>query len=365
MATKEPPDPQYIIDFSSRRADEYRQLRAALKQLPRPDLRMWIMLYTVNNYETADRGLVRSFDELAEEFFCNRKTMMRCVDELERASLLCVWRLQDERSGAMGKNEYRIDWDGVKRHNEAAIRSLGADIRRARKGESPQSQDDTTQGQFDPTPSLFDPTQGQKRTSYKEYIPSGDSCFIQEPDPDRRAGAGPQECFQTKGKAAGQRIGPAGAELRIVLFAEVPELAEAQSKLLAPLPAGDLTYGVFHEKALSQERLKFPASIVTWHQQQLSTMRPVAGDTEADLLLTLAARMRAIELPSKEVKRNRVAVFIDAVSRGRWQHVLQYVPDCASWLERYAEHLGGRMWLAHVQQLAPAITAAATTEENF
>ena len=361
MATKDPPDPsQYVLDFSSRRADEYRQLRAALQQLPRPDLRMWIMLYTVNNYETADRGWVQSFDELADEFFCNRKTMMRCVDELVRGGLLIVWRLQDERSGAMGKNEYRIDWDGVKRHNETAIRNLGASLRRSKKGDQTQSHGDTTQSLFDPTPSHGDPTQGQKRTSYKEYIPSGDSCFIQEPDPDRRAGSGPGECFESKGKAAGQRIGPAGAELRIALFAEVPELAEARSKLLAPLPAGDLAYGVFHEKSLSRELLKFPASIVTWHQQQLSTLRPVAGDTEADLLLTLAARMRAVELPEREVKRNRVAVFIDAVSRGRWQHVLRYVPGCASWLDAYAEHLGGRMWLAHVQQLAPAIT-----EENF
>ena len=161
---------------------------------------------------------------------------------------------------------------------------------------------------------------------------------------------------QPPGKAGVSRKSLPGPELRKALFAEIPELAEAQDRRLLPLPAGDLVYGIFGEKVLSLELLKNARFTVDWHCKQLSAPRPIAGDTEADLLLTMAARERALRTRDRDVKSSRVGMFVSVLRYGNYRLVLPWLPDAAETLAKFAEHLGGRKWLAMEQLAVPLQT---------
>ena len=54
--------------------------------------------------------------------------------------------------------------------------------------------------------------------------------------------------------------------------------------------------------------------MVKWHRMQLSTAVPVMGNSEADLLLTIAAALYAMKLLDSEITNNRVAVFVHTIA---------------------------------------------------
>lgn len=125
------------------------------------------------------------------------------------------------------------------------------------------------------------------------------------------------------------------------LIGQSPILSAAKERRIAPLPAGNLLHGVY--APIKGQHLHEPLRLVKWHRMQLSTAVPVMGDTEADLLLTLATAMYATSLPEHEVVKNRVAIFVGTISRRRWTRALPFVPQARTLLdERIAGH--GAAW---------------------
>ena len=119
----------------------------------------------------------------------------------------------------------------------------------------------------------------------------------------------------------------------------MPELREAADRSVAPLEAGKLAYGAF--KPLRLGHLDRPRALVRWHRCQLGLDRPVVtGATEADVLLVLAAAIHAMTMPPADVKKNRVAVFVRIVSRGKWWDCLDRVPEARRRLDELLQRFG-------------------------
>jgi hypothetical protein len=124
---------------------------------------------------------------------------------------------------------------------------------------------------------------------------------------------------------------------------EIPELKAAALRTVVPLPANSLVYDPLAPVTI--DHLGNVASLVEWHQRQLSLAAPLCGDTEADLLLVLAAATHALELPSSEIKKSRAKVFAWQVRTGKYTLALRYVPQARISLDRLAAARGA-YWLA-------------------
>lgn len=110
------------------------------------------------------------------------------------------------------------------------------------------------------------------------------------------------------------------------------EIEEAEERKVLCLTVGELAYGVF--KPLKEKFLAEPSCVVVWFRRQLSAERPVMGDSEAELLLTIAAAIHAVMMPAKEIKRSRCAVFIDVVAHHKWRRVTDRIPEARSRLDK-------------------------------
>ena len=352
MARNPPPDPsQYVLDFSSRHSDACRQLKTALKRISGVDLKHWSFLMLIHNFADDRTGLVRDYDELADLLWCSRATAIRMVARLADVELVQVLQTFTA-DGDARKNEYSINWETVRRLSSKSIEALGARVRKqsleAEEGE--WSHGDTTPSHGDTTPSHGDTSLGRILTE--------NSC-IPYPYPGRSSGSDSERSLEGKVSSGDSRKSRPSQELRKVLFAEISELAKAQDRRLLPQPAGDLKFGIFTPKVLTLELLRNARFTVEWHCRQLSAPQPAAGDTEADLLLTMAARERALKTPEKEVKKNRVAMFVSVLSHGNYRLVLPWLPDAMETLDKFAEHLGGRKWLMFEQPSLAAVEAPA------
>ena len=113
-------------------------------------------------------------------------------------------------------------------------------------------------------------------------------------------------------------------------FESIPELAETYGRLVRPLPAGKLLYAVF--SSLEERHLGKPMSVVEWFRKQLSAKSPVTQNSEAELLLVLATAIYAARLKAELVKKNRVAIFSNFVSHGRWQKALCKISEAKTTL---------------------------------
>lgn len=162
-----------------------------------------------------------------------------------------------------------------------------------------------------------------------------------DPDPDPVPVAESDPICAQSEKTPTQRKAAVSVEQQVPLdeFDEwcdrVPILREARLRSVEPLEAGRLTYGVFaplSEQSLgvrsSDGRVRLNVTAITeWFRRQLSVEQPVVGNTQAHLLLVLAAARYALSLRADELKRNRVAAFVNIVSRQRWRRVLSHVPS--------------------------------------
>lgn len=117
----------------------------------------------------------------------------------------------------------------------------------------------------------------------------------------------------------------------------IPSLNRRRHRKVAPKPVGALELGIW--APLREQHLTSAAVLTDWHARQLSALWPACGDTEADRLLVLAAGLHAASMPDRQVRRNRVAIFIDTIRRGQWARVLRYLPAAAAALqETEAKH---------------------------
>ena len=142
-----------------------------------------------------------------------------------------------------------------------------------------------------------------------------------------------QDCTGTVAEAVAELEG---------LIRKSPILAEAAERRVEPLPAKGCLHGVF--RPLTVKHLQDPWRLVTWHQCQLTAIKPVIGPTEAHLLLVIATAKYATEIPEAQIrneKKDRLVVFKDAMAHlaQRWLQVFPYVPDAREYLDRFRAHL--------------------------
>ncbi|MFZ5833593.1 MAG: hypothetical protein ACOY3P_26190, partial [Planctomycetota bacterium] len=176
-------------------------------------------------------------------------------------------------------------------------------------------------------------------TSLKPLLNSG----VRSPE---SAGAGGPEVFQSERApeadderdAGGPRSAHQADALRTALCAEHPELRAAADRRIDPLPARSLRFGVF--APLEQKHLQSATRLAEWFRRQLSVASPVCSDTEADLLLVIAAAHRALGIPERDVRKTRVAVFVAILTRHRWYEALPHLPDACGALRRALERYG-------------------------
>jgi hypothetical protein len=278
---------------------------------------LWVFNTTAGGLEGR---LVKSYDELASPpwgLCCGRTKARETVDRARQLGLV-AWDEARTASGARCPNEYYIDWEGVRnatglagvlgaasRHGDAAGRQGDAASRHGGAATRPLSKEYTF-----PTP-----TDSEAETEAEEPLPRKAANFDSKGTPRTGSQSGPE---------------PRQAER---WFGEVPELREAAGRRIVPLPPAGLVYGAF--KPLKETNLA-DGSLVAWYRRQIGLSRPLTGDTEADLLLVLAAGIAASKIPDREVLKSRVGIFSATVSRGAWSKVLFCVPAARELLDHVA-----------------------------
>jgi predicted transcriptional regulator len=100
---------QILLDWESRKNAEYMQIKQALKTVKGAGLKEFHFLCWIARVETDRCGLVKDYDQIAEELYCHRATAIRMVQSLELEQVIRV-RQQFTEDGAARKNEYRNEW---------------------------------------------------------------------------------------------------------------------------------------------------------------------------------------------------------------------------------------------------------------
>jgi len=271
--------------------------------------------------------LRKSYAKLGERplgLCCSREKARSTVEQAEKLGLVLVSRNR-RYDGAQQDNGYAIDWTGVRRWK------LGRT-------------DTATDHGAGPT----DHAPGLPWDQFKEYKVLVKYKSRTGPE----AGPNPTESDSIEKKPNA---------LAAKLVADSPILAEASTRRIAPKPAGGLSHGIFARTVFSEADLRQLSRMVVWHRQQLSSPMPAMGDTEADLLLTLAAALYAREIPQAEVRSSRVGAFINAITRKQWEHVVPYVPKARKALDEIIRSTGAAWVGLQEEQCPPAIAVMETT----
>jgi len=246
------------------------------------DLLLWI--FNVTHSGTAGE-LTKSYRELAAcpwGLCCSESSARRVVRVLKKHGVLAVAENRYQSDG-QSANGYSLDWKGIRRLLCPGGRSAG--------------QPDHLPGQPDHPP-------GQPDHPFKEITLLPDLLLNSDP----------------AGKA------PAGRE---DFFSEIPELAAAAATQIEPRPVGDCAHGIF--RPLSSADILDPTGVVPWFRRQLSAPHPATGNTEADVLLVIAAALY-VKSRLKDVDRP-VGLLISIISRGQWRKVVPYVAEARRLLD--------------------------------
>ena len=124
-------------------------------------------------------------------------------------------------------------------------------------------------------------------------------------------------------------------DLEADLLAEATEYQEIRNTPVEPSPPGRLAYGVF--KPLLETDLKSAEQMVQWFRRQLGAPRPVTDANQGALLLVLAAAEYVMELPAREVRKTRVALFCSIVRHQNWRRALPNLPVARRTLDHLIE----------------------------
>jgi hypothetical protein len=321
---------QRTLDFSAAEmqyADRQNLLAIALQ---RAECDLFLARLCLWIFNTTDGGLAgelkKSYEELAARPYglcCSRSKARSTVAQAKFLGLITV---AEERYRSFGQtsNAYALDWAAIhsfvhgpkKRHSLEGLPGVSTEhggVSTEHGGVSTEHGGVSTEHPF-------------KEITFS--LPSLERKELRTGPAPAAAAAGPR--FE---KLKQQ-------ELYDAVVGEVPELREALGRRIAPLPPNSLVYGGAFAP-IERRHLDNPRVMVEWFRRQLSLGEPVMGGTEADLLLTLAASIHATRLPDADVKRNRVAVFVATLARGRWRDAARYVQDARRLLDelaaRYAE----------------------------
>ena len=254
-------------------------------------------------------AFIKSYEALAERplwLCCSPRKVRLTVELADRLGLIGVQRRRSWQGGQLD-NAYSINWAGV--------RSIILDERAG--GTSCQGGGTTCQALGTSCHHIRNRSTLEDKFRY-------------------RSGADGTSCHRAEFEGVGRRRGD--LSLSAVLCRQSPILTAAGQRRTAPLAATEeMLHGVY--APLKERHLHDPLRLVKWFRMQLSTIRPVMGDTEADLLLTLATALYATSLPEQEVARNRVAAFVGTMLRRRWTRALPFVPQARALLD---EGIAGR-----------------------
>jgi hypothetical protein len=283
--------------------------------------------------------LVKSIRALSERpawLCCSERKVGSTIELAEKLGFVQVTHRR-AYSGSQQENAYTMNWAG--------IRSITGGTNHPATGSTWCAPPSTTcQGA-----STTRQAPSTTRNHTKEKKLSGSSL---EEDSVSGPGADPNPSFSGNDSdgmdaaaadrdAAGSHAGIGGDEergLSALLCRQSPLLAEARERRLVPLPADELLHGVY--APIESKHLRNPLSLVAWHRKQLSTVRHPMGDTEADLLIVIAVALYAVSVPDADVRKTRVAIFVNAIHRRKWCKALPFVPKARSLLDMAIKRFG-------------------------
>ena len=299
------------------RGEELQWLGIALMKLDCNIYAAQLMRWIFNVTDGGKRGVLKkSHAELAARpwgLCCHPNQVAATANQLKRAGILQVtptWLSQ----GIQGANEYSIDWAGVRQ-----VVGIGRQLQEARPPHTtcdpPHMESEgghTTCGQY-------------KETTFS-HLPSPPNTSID------RSKTGSIELIRTIPERP-QLIADA---LEREGVWRVAALRAARERIVAPLPPEILDRDPF--APLKMAHLGEAGTLTRWFRRQLSIVRPLTGDSHAELVLVLAAGLAALAIPRGSIRhasidRGRIGCFITTLTRRLWGKVLWQV-------ERADEELG-------------------------
>lgn len=255
---------------------------------------------SLNDLAAAPRGLC-----------CGKTKAAQTVDTAEHWGLVTIDRSRD-RKGAQQINSYSICWEGI-RHVKMTGTPFG--------GEGLPY----TAPRYTYTAPRYTCTAGRDLLRNNNLISSNKK---PEPVPERPAPpTDPVVGLGEESEADGYTSLPRtrADQLRDQVLGTVPELIASAGTELEPLDPGQLVYGAF--SAIEVRHIAKPVLLARWFRMQLGLAQPMLPGTEADALLVVAAGLYAQQLPEKEVRKNRVAVFVNLIIHRNWWDACPYVPE--------------------------------------
>lgn len=111
-------------------------------------------------------------------------------------------------------------------------------------------------------------------------------------------------------------------------------LRDAHQRRVAKMPPGELVGNVFAVFDGKRDDCLSNGSLVIWFRRALGVRDPLVCDTEADLLLVLAAGLWAAGIAPTDVKKTRRHAFGATVSRRIWGRCVRKVPAARELLDR-------------------------------
>lgn len=158
-----------------------------------------------------------------------------------------------------------------------------------------------------------------------------------------------------------RRDPPALDRLRSELVEHHPLLRDAYLRRVAPLPPGELigdSFAPLSDDTFCERNL---FRLIRWFRCHLGVREPLLCDTEADLLIVLAAGYYAISVPSHEVKTTRRRIFAYTISRADWRRCCRYFASASELLARFLVVFPQA--LSHPESMGPRAVDVAQTQE--
>jgi len=122
---------------------------------------------------------------------------------------------------------------------------------------------------------------------------------------------------------------------------EWKELEPYRERSVEPLSLSDLPDRVRGDlsgkrayEPIDESWLRNSNDLAAWHRWQLTLSQPVLGKSVAHLLLVLCAAEHALTMPKESVRKNRVAVFVNAIKKREWESLRDRFPLALSRLEK-------------------------------
>lgn len=332
-----PQQPLPFVQAEMTRGEETNLLCLALSRASCDLYLAQFMFWLYNATDGGRKGFLRkSYEQLAARprgLCCSVGKARATVRDAQRLGLVRVVP-SSTAAGAQGPNDYTFDLSLIRAylrlpaHPKEGVTTA--------QGDALEKQGDVTTAQGPVTTA-----QAHIRNNTFSHLPSPPNTSI-----DRSKG-GSIELIRT--------MPPRPQLIADALEREgvwrVAALRAARERSIAPLPPESLDLDPFAPLRLAH--LGDVASLTRWFRRQLSIVRPLTGDSHAELVLVLAAGLAAIAIPRSRIRhesieRGRIGCFVTTLTRGLWGKVLWQVEradqQLGSLIAAYPECLTAAEW---------------------